>query len=323
MKTTTIAAIGAVILVLLAFVVAPAMAANADNGLYTSKYAPAPVTTPTQTGIIKGIIRAHQNDISTEVKIAGPSGTFIVPILADGTFELNDLAPGLYTIVLPDGNGGQPEFATATVRAGQIAFPEKELLGHAITVGGAKVIPTVINATYGMIETRERIVTDAEAYDEYIPAVTHQDYEAGHVHAKEVMGHAHHDFLYMGHKMQIVGNQAAPAFIVDNYFWSHRAALVTIIDVPAQTIHHDAVTHIETYQVGSFVDVTAEVQKALNNGITTIVFDNAKNPGGLFDAKGNLVAQIDDPAPGIVKSVVINIAGGKHIEASEYDEITI
>lgn len=112
-----------------------------------------------------------------------------------------------------------------------------------------------------VIETR--VVTDVAAWDEYVPAVTHvvhhdaithQDYQAGHVHAREVGGSSAHDFHYNGHKYQITGNSHDAAFMVTGDSGT-PASLVTIIDtpawdetvidVPAHTVHHDAVTHTE------------------------------------------------------------------------------
>jgi hypothetical protein len=76
-----------------------------------------------------------------------------------------------------------------------------------------------------------------------VPAVTHQDYEAGHVHAKKVNGWgAPHDFIYNGHKYQIVGSSHEDAFIVYSYTNARRANMVTIIDVPAKPAV-PAVTH--------------------------------------------------------------------------------
>lgn len=291
---------------------------------YTMKYAPAPTTALPTTGDIRGTIRAHQNDISQQVIAYGPSGTIIAPILADGTFEFTNLTPGQYQLYIADGNGGQPEYSTATVVAGKVAFPEKDFLGHAISVGDGKVKVVILEALYGKIETRERIVTDAEAYDEYIPAVTHQDYEAGHVHAKKVSGHAPHDFIYNFQKYQITGSKHDTAFKVTNYFCARLANIVTIVDVPAHTVHHDAVTHVETYEVGSIVDVTEEVQAAVDAGYMNLKFDNAQNPGGLFSAdNGALIKQIADPAVGIVKDVKIKLGSGVVIDTKEYEVINL
>ena len=54
------------------------------------------------------------------------------PVLPDGTFE-EDLIPGNFTLYIPDGNGGQPEYSSVMVVAGKISYPSKELLGHAAT----------------------------------------------------------------------------------------------------------------------------------------------------------------------------------------------
>jgi hypothetical protein len=63
----------------------------------------------------------------------------------------------------------------------------------------------------------------------------------------------------------------------------------------------------KTVCVGSTIDVTQNVRSVVvDQGIRTFVFDNSKNPGGIFDvSKNNLLSMINDPAVGIVKTVTI------------------
>lgn len=75
-----------------------------------------------------------------------------------------------------------------------------------------------------------------------VTAVTHQDYEAGHQHAKKVHGNSQHDFEYGGDKYQIVGDSREDAFIVTSHTNVRRANMVTIIDIPARPAV-PAVTH--------------------------------------------------------------------------------
>ena len=66
MKATALAVLG---LVLVAFLMVPMVAAsNADNDLYTSKYAATPQTTET-LGMMKGQLRAGMPGLTTGVNV--------------------------------------------------------------------------------------------------------------------------------------------------------------------------------------------------------------------------------------------------------------
>jgi len=101
-------------------------------------------------GVLQGNIRCGYNTLTPKVGIrndlAGANGPFTYfPILSDGRFgDLNgnadiQLIPGSYTLYLPDGNGGQPEYSHATIVAGKFSRPEKDLLGHAVSSLPAEV----------------------------------------------------------------------------------------------------------------------------------------------------------------------------------------
>jgi len=324
MKATVVAIIA---MVLMAFLVMPVMAANADNGLYTSKYA---ATSPdfAKFGRMEGALRSHENLMGASINMTEVATGIVtvIKISPDGTFEANDLTPGQYIVTLADGNGGQPESSEFTAVAGVTSTLVKQLLGHAVSQDVAPVAVdtiTVQSATYGM----QKVVID-QAYVPAVPgvpAVTHQDYEAGHVHAKKVGGFSQHNFFYNGHKYQIVGNQAEAAFMVHGYFTSHPAQMVTIIDVPAIPAIPaiPEVSHVE----GAYVDVKAQVQAAINLGAREFVFNNAMNPGGIVNVgQTAVIVAIADPAFGQVKSVVINVTingVAKTINAMEYQTIII
>lgn len=299
MKTAVFAIIA---MVLVAFCVAPVAAANADNDLYTSKYADTPTGYPT-TGSLTGAVRCHNNLLTTGVTITDPNGIVTpVTLRADGTFDINDLAPGEYVMNIADGNGGQPESAKFTIRAGYTSFLESELLGHAVSpadITPAADVITVINATYGM----QRVVIDSPAVpavpgvpatpDTYVDVgMHHGDYMKGMFGAYYYVGHNH------GKYDKIAGTPAVPA-------------------IPAIP----AVTHIE----GAFADVKADVQAVIDGGAREFLFDNARD--GIYSADGaTLLRAIDDPAPGQVKSVVINVEINgilKTINSMEYEVITI
>jgi hypothetical protein len=333
-------------MVLMAFCVMPVAASNADNDLYTSKYA-ATVQDTAKYGSIMGHLRAGMPGLTSGVNVTELATGIVTPlvILPDGTFEMTGLTPGRYLITIADGNGGQPEQAYVQVAAGMASAPESELLGHAVSPGDEPAVADVIiveRATYGMQKT----VIDREAvpgipaiaevnHTVTHPAQTHQDYEAGHVHAKTVGGFSSHDFYYNGHKYQIVGNQAYDAFIVHSYFNAHPAAMVTIIDSPAHThliVDSPAVPAIPavtelSHVEGQFIDVTAQVQQAIDGGAREFAFNNAMIPGGIVNvAQDTVLVAINDPAYGQVKSVKIQVTVNgalKTIDKMEYETITI
>jgi len=325
MKAAALAVLG---LVLVAFLVMPVMAANADNDLYTSKYAATPQYAE-KYGIMKGQLRAGMPGLTKGVNVTELATGIVTPleIKPDGTFEATDLTPGRYLITIADGNGGQPEQAYFNAVAGQVSQIESELLGHAIppAIGEEKDKIIILEATYGMT----KVVIDQVYVPAVpgVPAVTHQDYEAGHVHAKQVGSFAPHDFWYNYHKYQIVGNQAEQAFIVHSYFNAHPAQMVTIVDVPAipAVPAIPEVSHVE----GTYVDVTAEVAQMTShaNPHQSFAFNNAMNPGGIVNvAQDTVLVAIADPAYGQVKNVMIKYTINgveKTINAMEYETINL
>ena len=94
-------------------------------------------------GTLQGNIRCGYSTLTPEVGVrndVNPNGTFtFFPILSDTRFgDLNgnadiQLIPGSYTLYLPNGNGGQPEYSHATIVAGKFSQPEKELIGHCVS----------------------------------------------------------------------------------------------------------------------------------------------------------------------------------------------
>jgi len=73
---------------------------------------------------------------------------------------------------------------------------------------------------------------------------------------------------------------------------------------------------------------TDNVREAVSAGYTTFLFNNAENPGGIFDVTTtNLLSQIVDPSPGDVKNVRIiynGCDGKKHsVVTDEYQTIDL
>jgi len=300
MKTTVVAIIA---MVLMAFCVMPVAASNADNDLYTSKYADIDPGFAT-TGGITGAVRCHDNLLTKGVTITDPAGIVSpLELRADGTFDLIGMAPGKYVINIADGNGGQPEQATVTVRAGYISFLESELLGHAVDGSSTEELDTIVvlNATYGM----QTIVIDSPAVPAVpgVPGVPVHYVDVG-MHHGDYMKGMFGTYYYVGH---------------NHGKYDRIAAIPAVPAIPAIP----AVTHIE----GQYADVRAEVQEAIDGGAREFVFNNAMNPGGIVnvDQTAVLVA-IEDPAYGQVKSVIINVEINgvlKTIETMEYEVITI
>lgn len=98
----------------------------------------------------------------------------------------------------------------------------------------------------------------------------------------------------------------------------HEACITR--DVPSTT-------HKECVDVGLYADVTTQVQKLADDGINSFVFDNRPSPGGIFSVTGSLLAELQDPAYGYVKTVEIVYNDGCSeditVNGNEYDVITL
>jgi len=121
------------ILMICVCLAAPAMAVSAH---YESKIVPTAPDTPITYGTLVGSVRCGYNTLTKEVGIKNDldvTGSYkFIPIRPDGTFE-EILIPGNFTLYLADGNGGQPEYSHATIRANEKSMPEVDLLGHAVS----------------------------------------------------------------------------------------------------------------------------------------------------------------------------------------------
>ena len=351
-----IAVFAVIAMVFVAFCVMPVAASNADNDLYTSKYVATKIDYPT-TGSLSGAVRCHNDLLTVGVTITDPNGIVTpVDLRADGTFDINDLAPGEYVMNIADGNGGQPESAKFTIRAGYTSFLESELLGHAVSPADEPAqldVIKVVEATYGMMMT----VIDREAVPA-VPGIAEVNHTVHHnavTHQQKVIdvpaqpatpdtyncvGHNHgaydkqtnhgqttYVFVGQGHGdyTKVPGHAAIP----------EQSHMVTVIDVAAYdeiVIDSPAVPAIPaitelSHVEGSYIDVTAQVQQAIDGGAREFVFNNGMNPGGIVNADQTAVlVPIADPAYGQVKAVTIQVTVNgiqKNIDVNEYDLITI
>jgi hypothetical protein len=175
-------------------------------------------------------------------------------------------------------------------------------------------------------------------------------YTPGHVHAKKNSGQT--DFTYNGNNYHITGNSQDSTFIVTPGTPAWDETIVDVpahwngnceetyggnydfkvngqkyrFDENGDDVYtfHPATqgsaawdeTIVDTSAVeGGCAQVTQNVQQAVSAGATRfMLFNNAKNPGGIFDIGQNLVSQIDDPAVSIVKDVTITYNNGCGIE---------
>lgn len=269
------------------------------------------------TGTLKGSVRSGFNVFTNEIGVRndvnpdGVNGTFeFYPINPDGTFEIS-LIPGSFTLYVKDGNGGQPEYSHATIIANSVSNPERDIIGHAASGADATCVPfyTIIDAKYGIAHTTCNDITEYRTrghWDSY------QQYVCDNWQGWRCKG---------GHWET-------------RYSWDHSnswSSWSTVMPSMYSDIHNcDKQSREREVCVvdGQVIDVTSNVQNAVAQGATSFMFfDNAQNPGGIFRLAGNLLSQINDPAPGIVKNVYIEYSNGcgsdRTIKAMEYDHINL
>lgn len=300
MKYNSIGVLGAFLLVV-ALVVSPVLAGGYKD--YAAQDLGQVMAKQQGEWTLSGYLACHNNLFGQHLEIArdgADAAPGIIEISAAGYYETK-LAEGKYTIVLPDGNGGQPEIVHVICEgypAGMV-YTDRPLLGHAATAPDAPVeepdVIEILDAKYG------KIVLIQAAYDEQVLVAP------AHVEHR-------HDAAIFGHTNYVDGPKHGNWFAQLHQDERMVAAVYN-------TVHHNAV------YAGAIVDVKAQVQAAVDAGHRALKFDNAQNPGGLFDANNNaLLAQIADPAFGIVKEIDIDykLNGiAKHIDAGEYQVINL
>ncbi len=259
---------------------------------------------------LRGSIRAHTNTLSPEVLVSNdlsPDVTTKLPVLPDGSFEFTGLAYGNYTLTLlgDAGNGGQTETAKVVCGApGGVVYPQRELMGHAVAGSDAPVVcqREIVSAEYGAFEQEchEELVSEAwvEHFGKYVK------YESGCWVWYENVGQGNGDYI----------RHSCGQFCS----WYEHVA----------PENHPAEYETVCEQVGGSTPVTQNIREALAKGYTSFLFDNAHNPGGIFDVTTtDLLSTITDPAPGIVKHVSItykDCSGNEQtIEAEEYEVINL
>ena len=249
----------------------------------------------------------------------------MVKINGDGQSDPIPLAFGNYTWHVRFGNGNQPESGKFSITDRSTIYVS--YLGSARpSIGFVEPTINILRAQYGMItQNCQQVFVPAVTHIVHHPAIPAQQayYTVAYVgnhnggNCEEYNGNGQYDFKVGNQKYRFDshGDDLYTSATQGTPAWDE-----TVIDVPA---HTDTVCN----NVGSVIDVTQNVKDVVHTGHVSFVFDNAKNPGGIFDqADSQLMSQIADPAPGQVKNVVITytIDGISHTRnAQEYQVITL
>jgi hypothetical protein len=311
-------------ILMIAVMAAPAMAANEPS--YVSKYVPIVPDTGDGCGMLYVSLYCHNGIFSNSfiIQRVDPTGisgyvsgntvtkefaalfpalgnneTYDMPLV--GTWD-DRFAPGTYLLTLPDGTGGQPEYAIVTVAE---HYPSSVLFrGHAISGGGepAPRLISIISANYGKAETHEEykyMISPAVAA--YYTVVEVGDH---HGNCEETNGH---DYDFM------VGNQKYEKRSGDDQYTYHAAVAEVdsdwVTSIPAGKHQIAERTVID----GVMADVTPFFQTVLHDVTTSVtVTDPAGADYAWLHAIQHVQAGFVDPAPGIAKGIVITytINGG-------------
>jgi hypothetical protein len=282
------------------------------------------------TCTLEGNVRAGYNTLTKEVQLrnvnqsANETG-IIIPIQPDGTFSYDGLAQGDYILkITPQFEGLGPEQVSSVHCTNGVTRPESELLGYAISVGDAKCVLSykITSALYGLVskQCQEVLVIPG------VPAHTEYRYPTGYyeIHNWKWMGgmhghwevkctnHAEHGDGWHYETPQCTEVKGYSAWTDTRNPWNHRKGEQSR-EVPAVDPVYEPVC--EPY--GAVIDVTSNVQQAIDGGHTSFLFNNAENPGGIFDiTTTTLLSKITDPSVGNVKDVVISYDNGCGIEAT-------
>jgi hypothetical protein len=302
------------LLLITAVMILPAVSASRYDSDYTNKYEPAVIERCDGTGTLYVTVACHHTLISSEFTIQRVEQTGIekltygVPLTEGNLKYLKNLGdpitrhldasgksderfvPGDFLITLTDGNAGQKEYQLARIAPCENSYVN--FLGHAVSFGGVCKI-TIVKATYGMHECHQ--VVD-------VPAHTHYRYR----------------------KAALCCNPLNKPWTE----WSNTDDAPQWVPCCNKQTNHVEATY-KTVCSGEYATVTSEVQSVIDGGHSSFLFNNAKNPGGIFTPDGlTLLSGITDPAPGLVKDVhiVYNTGSGSPdhiIKTEEYAEITI
>jgi hypothetical protein len=229
-----------------------------------------------------------------------------------GTYD-DFFAPGDYIIVLPQGDGSaapanyHEERTEITIVAKQTYYVTFK--GNAYSgISGPEVTGdsfTIIEATYGATECSQ--VIDVDAHTEYRHWIAEVGHWTGH-------GRDKHWFVDTPAHWSEWSNNEPEGYTENGHHaceYNHR---------------HIAATY-KTICNGETKDVTQNVKDVVSQGVTSFLFRNDYNPGGIFDVTSTtLLSEIEDPAYPIVKNVMIKYSKNgveKTINTMEYNIINL
>lgn len=230
----------------------------------------------------------------------------------DHNGRYNDrVVPGTYLITLPDGNGGQPEYALVEVVLSQVS--NVVFLGHGVSMGGEKVaclpVFTIISAEYcGTTIPAVTHTIHHPAVEGHVAYYTVEEAtwipEVGHWEGSGYSRHWHIDTPARWNGNCEETNSNNYAFKVGNQRYILEQNGDDLYTLHAAVHGRDAYDEviIDTNAVpGGCADVKSNVQSVVDKGINQFLFNNAKS--GIYDATGNLVSGVKDPAVNIIKHI--------------------
>lgn len=255
----------------------------------------------TYSGRVDVIIRVHSNTLNQYMYLANnitPNIKEKIAVNSDGLNTIGPLAPGRFKLTL-DRYDLEDEVAYFDIAAGQQEPTRVVFEGQGMSQPTVCTpIYTIKSATYGYGTSHEVTVQHGDYDREWINGYCARVWHGMCVDYRP----AHWDYDYVG-----MGN---------GDFVRHHGCYFYV--APTQ----------ETVIDGTVIDVKDNVQQAVNSGATSLMFfNNARKPGGIFNAADELVSPIKDPAVGFVKNVVISYENGcgfsQTIQTKEYCNINL
>ncbi len=221
----------------------------------------------------------------------------------NGRYEYRGLAKGNYTLYVPDGNGGQPEYSFVQCLGSGDVWPFRQILGHGVTADSGDegyCQRQIVSAQYGAFEEECDTVCD-----DILVSPEHTEYR---------------------YKKFIWSSWSSWSDTDDSQCWYWKRDTRVILAVYEEQCEEVC------EQVGGSTDVTQNIRDVVAAGHLSFVFSNGwlgNYQGGIFDneADRNLLSPIDDPAKDIVKHVTIEYKDcsgtQRKVSAEEYQQITL
>ena len=250
----------------------------------------------------------YWNDATPDTKIT----TSVHP---DGKLDLT-LPIGEYTIELPDGNAGQPEYAHATVAANQVSYLDHMFLGHSSSSSSHKVC------------TDSAKIVSAEYCGVTIPAVTHtvhhdavNEVPAWTEHLGTYKYMAAHGWMPAYYEYVGIGNgdyNRVEKLVCDHYNYNHNCVHTHTEDSYEYItpVYHAEIPAVQAYDeividtpavTGGCASVTDYFTDKLDKNVVSVT-DNIGSSNDwkwLNSFQTCYGSSFSDPAPGIEKGINI------------------